>query len=495
MANESMALPSITGKEVIKAVVNGFETDCGPDFKVSGIFSSHMVLQRDRPIHIFGFSNRPGTVVTGEFGGERATAAVGEDRKWTLTFKPRPYSRIPASVRISDGAGRIVVFEDVLIGDVWLIGGQSNAEHHLESCVPVTPGLTFDENDSFRLFAQSRRYVFDHSETINAPQRDIANPEWQWKRPGEAASLEFSAMGWFFAKELIKNVFVPQGLIMCGAGGACLRELIPEELARAIGYTSGANVPLAGYYNSLIHPLIGIGFKGQLFFQGESEGCVRSTAETYARDLALAVYDERLRFGFNFPFYNVQLSDYPRDGIGFFPYTDIVRVEQFKALSRIPNSALTVDMDLGSHEDTPDWAHSPYKAELGRRLAALVLAREYGIGAEAEASSPTPESARFSPDGNKVFVRFIGTNGALKTAQGTPEVRGFSFGDRDNRVPATAEIISNDEVCVTVPNCADVSVIGYAFSVTVNETAANLRGGTSLPVPAFLIPVEKEPHI
>ena len=149
-------------------------------------------------------------------------------------------------------------------------------------------------------------------------------------------------------------------------------------------------------------------------------------------------------------------------------------------------------MDLGSRDEDSDWAHSPHKAELGRRLAAQVLAREYGIGSLESASSPMPEEAVLSEDGTKAIVRFTNVNGALKTISGQA-VCGFSFGGRDDRKPAVAEIMSDCEVSVAVPRGADTSLLGYAFFVSVNGGNANLRGGTGLPAPAFLIPVKKQP--
>ena len=489
--SEHAALPSLSGKEIY----GGNNTDCrccGPDFKVSGIFSSHMVLQRDKPVHIFGFSSRPGSIVKGELDGAAACAAVGEDKRWMLTFPPHPHSCVPVTMKLSDDRGNFAVFEDILFGDVWLIGGQSNAELHLDACLEADPEPGFDENAPMRLFTQTQKYAAEHRELLGAPQLDIISPEWCWKRPDEKASLNFSAMGWYFGRELLRGTDVPQGLIMCCAGGACLRELVPAELARAMGYFAGVNVPAAGYYNTLINPLIGLNFRGQLFFQGESEGIWRECAERYARELALLVYDERCRFGFDFPFYNVQISNYPKDGVRFFGYADIIRTQQFDAAKLIKDYTLTVDMDLGSRDEDSDWAHSPHKAELGRRLAAQVLAREYGIGSQESASSPMPEEAVLSEDGTKAIVRFTNVNGALKTISGQT-VCGFSFGGRDDRKPAAAEIISDCEVSVAVPRGADTSLLGYAFFVSVNDGNANLRGGTGLPAPAFLIPVKKQP--
>ena len=231
-------------------------------------------------------------------------------------------------------------------------------------------------------------------------------------------------------------------------------------------------------------------------------------ADRYAYDLELLVADERARFGLKFPFYNVQLSDYREEGEQYFPWLDTIRVQQFKALSTIPNSTLTVDMDLGSPAGYPDFAHSPFKKELSDRLAKLVLAREYGIGQEEECSSPHPIMASFSKDKKQIFVEFKNVSAGLTVKNHTSaesygiEVNGFSVGDYDHRVAAHAVITNQNTVTVDIPSEVLTAVsaspeaveilmgyINYAYLVHITPDNANLCGGNFLPVPAFSIPV------
>ena len=158
-----------------------------PDFKVAGIFSSHMVLQRETPIKIWGFSQAVGSRVAGCFMGETVTATVGEDNRWLLTFSAHLYECEPQIMVVSDDLGHTVTFEDILVGDVWLIGGQSNAELNLSACISLTPSIDFYEGDNFRLFSQARQYVAEHQELCSAPQPDIINSDWSWKRPDREA--------------------------------------------------------------------------------------------------------------------------------------------------------------------------------------------------------------------------------------------------------------------------------------------------------------------
>lgn len=490
---DDITSPALPTQDITTSDGKGAVWAC-PTFKVAGIFSSHMVLQQKKPIRVWGFSDRTGAIVTSEFMGETAQATVAEDGRWTLTFAPRPYSREPERMVIRDDAvpPHETVLEDILIGDVWLIGGQSNAELNLAPCMTLTPSIEFSEEDNFRLFSQTQAYVYTHQEFCAEPQPDIINPDWCWKRPGEEAALRFSAMGYYFAREVSRQIDVPLGLIMMCAGGACLRELYPKPLAHEQGYFAGANVPEGGYYNTLIHPLEGLSFTGQLFFQGESEGGWRELADKYTFELALLVADERKRFGFDFPFYNVQLSSYRAEGEAAFRWLEIVRMQQFDALRIIPDSTLTVDMDLGAPEDYPDWAHSPRKLELGERLAALVLARQYGIGNEREVGSPMPSAAYFSADRQTVTVEFENVAAGLVVSGHAPadslgmEVAGFSFGGYDHRTPARATVTSRCAVTVEVPkDVPDISSVNYAFFSQVTPENATLRGGNNLPAPAF----------
>lgn len=491
--SESVALPTSDKKSVSEKPADIWVC---PEFKVSGVFSSHMVLQRDREISVWGFSAAVGSKVTAEFMGETSVSTVNDDNKWVLKFSAKEYTKIPQIMKIYDDKGHETIFGDILIGDVWLIGGQSNAELPLAPCMCVTPDIVFNENDNFRVFMQTQNYVFNHQEYCNYPQRDIINPAWQWKRPDKKASLEFSALGWYFARELSKHIDIPLGMVSVSAGGACIRELVPEELAHSMGYNFGANVRESGYYNTLIHPFLKLPFKAMIFFQGESEGGDKTLAMRYDDELSQLVADERKSFGFDFPFYNVQLSEYREEGEQFFPWHYIVRTQQFDAAKLIPDYTLTVDMDLGAPADYEDWPHSPRKKPLAERVALLALAKEYGIGKEKDVSSPMPVSAKLSADGTQIIVKFKNVCNGLAVMGSTAAesigatVNGFSFGDYDNRVSADAVITGKDTVLVNIPSGVECDSIGYAVQNRIVGDFANIRNSKGMPCPAFMVGVE-----
>ena len=262
----TIALPTKEKKVVENISKSTWEC---PEFKVSGAFSSHMVLQRDKEIVVWGFSDTPGSTVSASFMGEYAKATVDDDNNWTLRFSPRRYEWEGQTMTINDDRGHTVTFDDILIGDVWMIHGQSNAALPLAPCLALTPSVDFSENDNFRVFTQFQHIVYENQELCNEPQRDVIRPEWCWKRPDEAASREFSALGWYFAKKITSMTDIPLGLIVLAAGGACIREYLPEELAHSEGYTFGANVKEAGYFNTLVNPFLKLPFNDECLFHYE----------------------------------------------------------------------------------------------------------------------------------------------------------------------------------------------------------------------------------
>ena len=487
----TVALPDYTKFAAGGKISSAWEC---PVFKVSGVFSSNMVLQRDEPILVWGFSDAPGTKVTGLFMGEEAACVVENDNRWVLTFSAHAYEKAGQEMKISDERGNTCVFTDILIGDVWFVGGQSNAELAVGSCVAFTPEVTFDENDNFRFFVQTQAYPYEHPEKCEAPYPDVINPDWRWQKPDEKASMHFSAVGWYFAKALIRKIDVPIGMIGIAAGGACIREILPVELAHECGYFSGGLVREGGYYNSLIHPFLPLPFKGMLFFQGESEGGWRAYAEKYDKELKLLVEDERARFNRNFPFYNVQLSEYGDNCYTHFPWLDIVRTKQLDAAKIIDKYALVPDYDLGAPADYEDWPHSPIKKPLAERLAKLVLSKEYGIGDEQDAQAPAPVKA--VKNGNEIEITFAPENKKLRKSGKTHEesigcaLPGFSVGAYDTRVPAPAYLTGENTVKVVIPKGADATKVNYAYSIRISKESANLLNENDLPCLAFSVDCE-----
>ena len=199
----------------------------------------------------------------------------------------------------------------------------------------------------------------------------------------------------------------------------------------------------------------------------------------------------RARFGFEFPFYNVQLSSYSERSRSGFGFVDLVRFAQYDASLVIPNSSIVASYDLRAPDGYSDFMHSPKKEELASRISSLALAREYGIGNEAEHLSPTPAEITLSDDKTTVTVRFDNVGDGLMSESEDSTVRGFFVGKASKLKAAEAEIVSADTVIVKVPEGAATTVIAYAADLVINEENTQLYNGYDLPALAFALDVKQ----
>lgn len=176
---------------------------------LSPIFSDNMVLQRGKPVRIWGWV-RPGETVSVELAGYKATATTGADGRWQMELKvPAPGG--PYTVTISD-AEQTVVLHEVLVGDVWLCGGQSNMELGLSHAQNGAEEIKAANHPEIRLFTV-RQHVSYAPATVVQGAWKICTPETAGENGG------FSAVAYFFGRKLQAELHVPIGLIQDCWGG------------------------------------------------------------------------------------------------------------------------------------------------------------------------------------------------------------------------------------------------------------------------------------
>jgi sialate O-acetylesterase len=310
--------------------------------------------------------------------------------------------------------GTTKTITDILVGEVWHASGQSNMAGtvnppHYENHPRGKEALAAAQTPLIRYYC-----AIMHPSGI--PQDDLKkelelHPEkgssfkpWQPATPESYNS--FSAIALFFAKELHAELNVPIGIIATPKGGAMIEMFVPAETYKELpSYRDGQLERSAGkdkldaygvttIYNSRIHPLLGYGLAGMIWYQGESN--TRSDAADYSEKLSLFVHALRERWGQgDFPFYYVQLCAH---GAGL-EYNDIgwpiVQDQMRIALNRIPNSGMAITIDVNGH-------HPLNKLDGGERLAAWALANTYNK------SIPYcgPLYKKHTVAGNKVTVCF-----------------------------------------------------------------------------------------
>ena len=465
--------------------------------KVSGAFSSNMVLQREKPISVWGWA-KEGELITGTFAGKTVTTTAGEDGKWTIAF-PQQAANAKGQTMTITGMGKTVTFDDILIGDVYLISGQSNAElrvlntaAHLDSAGLQAVYDQFREDMNIRIFHQTRSYVVQNSKYWNTPQQDVINRKWSWKKAAvDDDFADFSALGMYFAKTLRENLDedIPIGLIQMAAGAAFLSELMPTELCDQFGYAGKITVSAGGYYNTMIHPFVGLPISGMLFYQGESYDSQH--VAKYAEELTAFVTELRNRWGQDFNFYNVQLSTHGQIQIdnNVWPELPIIRDQQFKVLSMLDNYYLTTSMDVGYRGEVDtgtniaDYMHPKDKKTLGERIALQALAVYYGEMAVGEESfSPVPGDVQWSKDG--ILISFQNAE-TLKLATGDT-LLGFQCVINAEAVDVTGQIVNGNQVLLPV-DATTVSQVRYGIFQLAYPENANLVNGSGLPTPAFIL--------
>ena len=461
--------------------------DC-KSFAVSQVICNHMVLQREKPICLWGFGSFEGQLITATIGQTKGNCTVDENLDWLLELPPMETNTLPQKLIFSDGR-QSLVFDDVLIGDVWVISGQSNAEFFFNSNAQIRElydGFLQEANavKNIRLLEQKRLDAVDAPYTMETPQKEFANPvRSKWKKAESAKAVEnFSVIGYSFAEKLAEALenCIPIGMIMAASDGSAMMELMPMELVEAMGYVKAAreDTPLAGMYNALMSPIQNMTIKGMIFYQGESE---QWRHKVYPYQLNWYVEELRRRFKNDLPFYYVQISSHGGEGFKSWNLLEEVRYRQLEAMDLIKNSHMAVSMDVGWREGDCDWAHPHYKRPVGQRLALLALAKEYGIGSLDYVSSPMPVNFYWAKDYVKISFNYVGDG--LKIMAGNL-LTGFEVQNECGSFePANAQIVDKDTVVIL--GVQKPIAVRYAHMHLAYIENANLGNSEGLPAPAF----------
>jgi len=405
------------------------------DVTLPSLFGDHMVLQRSVATAVYGQA-ASGESITVTIANHKATVVADSDGHF-IVHLDLSHDLGPAEL-IIQGANRIVL-SDVLIGDVWLCSGQSNMEFPLHSARNGPTEVAKAEHPQIRLFLVQKA-------TASQPQ-DQVHGQWQVCSPESAT--DFSAVGYFFAREINNQTKVPIGLIGSYWGGTPAEAWTSAEAVTgnpalaSLATTQPTNEPATNpahpypqrtaiLYNAMIHPLLSFAIKGVIWYQGESNA---GRAFQYRSLFPILIQDWRARWNEgNFPFYFVQLASFVahKEVPGAEPFSDWaeLREAQLRTLS-LPNTGMAVAIDVGEPHDI----HPKNKQEVGRRLALIALARDYGQ--DIEDSGPISKS--FTPDGGGIIIHFVHAGG-LHPAAGK-QILGFELAGSDQKwQPAVATV-------------------------------------------------------
>ncbi|HEX3655019.1 MAG TPA: sialate O-acetylesterase [Pirellulales bacterium] len=478
------------------------------DVKLPGIFSDHMVLQASAAVPVWGWAE-PGENVTVSIAGQSQTCQADKDGKWTVKLSQLKPNDEPQTVTVQ-GKNTVTV-NDVLVGEVWLASGQSNM------AFLVSRGMNAEEEKSAANFPHLRMFTVTRSPQ-RTPQADCTG---QWEACSPETVGNFSAVAYFFGRELHQRLGVAVGLINSSYGGTDIaawtsldaQSKSPElqaqidkwvradaayDFAQAkatdekqlaawkkkVAQAKAAGKPAprkpsqsgqpgqdpnfpANLYNGMIAPLIPYALRGAIWYQGEHNTSRLELAELYAQQLPLLVEDWRSRWGSDFPFAWVQLPNFERKD-----FRPLVREAMLQSL-RVKKTGMAVTVDIGEPNDN----HPKNKQEVGRRLALWALGTVYGQKVPAT-SGPLPAGRKIR--GSEVVLSFEHTDGGLVAKGG--ELKGFQIAGEDKVWKPAQAKIEGTEVVVSNPEVKQPVAVRYAWA---SNPDGNLYNGAGLPASPF----------
>jgi sialate O-acetylesterase len=459
------------------------------DVTLPEILGGGMVLQRDMPIHIWG-SATAGEQVAVQFAGQQQTAQSDASGKWNVTLDAMPASAEPRQMTIT--GNNMIVLKDILVGEVWLCGGQSNMEYPMGRGNPYKPPQTGPDliPDDLAKSADPQIRLFRVQKVTSFP--DLTSTGWAACDPDSLKA--FSAVGYYFGREIHQQVKVPIGLIQSAWGGTRIEPWTPSsgyalvpafaaDLAKTPDATRPATIDGAAserLYRSMIQPMIPFGIRGVIWYQGESNIIpTNDTGPRYADKMNALVTSWRAAWKEgDFPFYQVEIAPYlytnRKDPLAHTPLAEPDLWEGQTLALRLPHMGLAATIDI---VDNVADIHPPDKWDVGHRLALWALANDYG---RKNLVYHGPMFQQMSIEGNKARVTFDPVGNDLVSRDGKPLV-GFTIaGDDGNFIPAMA-VIDGSTVVVSSPDVPGPTAVRYGWTENPTTNLANKEGLPAYP--------------
>jgi sialate O-acetylesterase len=439
---------------------------CLAKITLPAVFTDNMVLQRNSQAAVWGWGN----------AGEKVKIVASWSSKDTVVVIAQNNAAWHTAIKTIEAGGpytltiigsSTVTLRNVMLGEVWICSGQSNMEWS------VNAGISQGEEEAALANYPNIRFFHIPKTGADYPQQDC-KASWSVSTPQTMRAT--SAVGYFFGRELHKNLDVPIGLIISAWGGTPAEVWVQKELIennpmlKASAYDDGAawwpSAP-GTTYNGMIAPIIPYQIAGAIWYQGESN---RYKPESYALLMRTLIESWRKDFNKDFPFYYVQIAPYAYDakGKGY-----LVREQQAKTME-VPNTGMVVVADL---VDDIKNIHPKNKLDVGKRLAQWALVETYGKNVGAH-KSPMYESMQVEK--NKIRIKVANAVNGLKAI--TQVIPHFQIAGEDRKfVEARAEIKGN-EVLVYNKSVKNPVAVRYCFNDTSIPNVFNKEG---LPLAPF----------
>ena len=488
------------------------------DFKIPAIFGTHMVLQQEAKVPVWGTADSA-EKVTVSFAGQSVTTYAAADGKWMAAARRWPPAPPPRTLLVT--GKNVVQFEDVLVGEVWVCSGQSN--------MALQPVWT--ENGAQEIKAANFpriRMITVPAVTAQTPQTNFdgkLTPEdydGKWAVCTPDVMKNFSAVGYFFGRQLHRQLDVPIGLIGAYWSGTPAQAWSSQEVlkgdpqlegylikwarfttdypklkaeydlreaaAKAQGKTlsvwldpvppnpvTSASRP-ANLFNGMIAPLIPFAIRGAIWYQGEGNAGSADDAALYHHLFSAMINDWRKRWGQgDFPFLFVQLcaiNKRQQEPVEASSNWALLRESQTKTLA-LPKTGMAVIFDT----DPTGYLHPTNKRPVGERLALAALAVAYGK--DVVASGPVVEAIKIEGDKLVLIFKHIGGGLVNRSKEG---LQSFAVAGNDRKFFKADAKIVGDTVVISCPQVKAPVAARYAWG---NNPEASLFNQAGLPSTPF----------
>lgn len=486
------------------------------DVSLNNMFGDHMVLQQGIKNKVWGKAD-PGEAITVTLGGQSHSTTAASDGTWQVFLEPVHEYGGPHTLIVN--GKNTITFNDVLIGEVWICSGQSNMRWEINK-----------SNDSDLEKASAR---FPQIRLMNVPNVGTQEPQWNFEGKWAVCSPDtvgnFSAVGYFFGRQIHQTLGVPVGLINNAWGGSAAeawvrrdkiaehptlntiheewlkreadskngeaahkKELAEWETATQAAKNSGSPIPPkpkspkntmtenarpGNIHCGVLNPTIGYGIKGVIWYQGESNS---RRAYQYRELFPLLIKSWRDEWSQgDFPFYWVQLADFKAEKAS--PSESDwaeLREAQTMTMKSVPNTGEAVIINLGESQDI----HPKNKQGVAKRLARWALAETYHQQGIAYRS---PLYKSMEKQGNKILLTIDHVANSDKAWRpfDVSEPIGFTIAGPDRKfMPARATILTDGRIEVSNDQINDPIAVRYAWA---DNPVCNMYTANGLPLTPF----------
>lgn len=450
-----------------------FSLNAKADITLPKIIGDNMVLQRNKPVAIWGNAST-GERITIRFDQQTKTTVADNSGNWKIELNAMAASDKSAVMTIS-GANETISLKNILVGEVWLCSGQSNMEYTMMKETKFANAQRSKGIDSIQLKRENYPDIRLFLVKLDLLKPGDVNKGWN-EAKGESIRA-FSAAGYFFAKKLFEELHVPIGVISAAVPGSAIEPWMSGKPSEGDDSFSVDETQPGKFYTGWIKPLAPFALQGFLWYQGETN-CFLAETTSYSRKFIHLINSWRKLWNEkDASFYFVQIAPFyysKSKGKVALNEETLPRFwnAQETALS-LPHTGMVVTTDLA---DNINDLHPTYKWKVGERLALLALAHNY----HKNVAYAGPTFTRAITKGNKIEVEFSNTRKGLESNNQQP-LNWFAIAGADEKFfPAKAEI-KNNIVIVSSDEVPSPKYVRFGWNEAAQPNLFNKDGLPAVP--------------